>query len=168
MDQGDPAIGEGPVGILKPEDVAHLSGLEIMEGIIAGRLPRPPISQAMDFVLAEAAVGHAVFAGTPGDGYLNPYGSVYGGYIATLMDSAMTCAVQTTVGAGHGVTTVEFKVNFVKPVFASAGRLRAVATSIASGRRLGTAEGRLFDAAGTLYAHGTATCMIYPLRADQA
>lgn len=155
---------DGPVGVLDPAEVAHLSGLEIMDGIIAGRLPRPPISLAMDFVLAEAEEGRAVFAGTPGEAFHNPYASVHGGYIATLMDSAMTCAVQTTVGAGFGVTTVEVKINFVKPVFADVGRLRAEAHVIASGKRLGTAEGRLLDDAGTLYAHGTTTCMIYRLK----
>ena len=167
MDQASPpSLEDGPVGVLDPAEIGHLSGLEIMHGIIAGRLPRPPISRAMDFILSEAEEGGAVFAGTPGGDFLNPYGAVHGGYIATLMDSAMTCAVQPTVGAGFGVTTVEFKVNFVRPVLAKVGRLRAVATSIASGKRLGTAEGRLLDDAGTLYAHGTATCMIYPLKAD--
>lgn len=152
------------VGVLDPVGVADLTGLEIMQRMIEGRLPRPPISVAMDFALLETSAGRAVFAGTPAGRYLNPYGTVHGGYVATLMDSAMTCAVQTTVGAGFGVTTVEFKVNFVKPLPADVGRLRAVAGVIHSGKRLGTAEGKLVDDRDVLYAHGTTTCMVYPLR----
>ena len=157
-------MAQGTVGTLDPAAVGHLSGLDIMRGIIAGELPRPPISAALRFELAEAGPGRATFAGTPGSDFHNPYGTVHGGYIATLMDSAMTCAVQTTVGAGLGVTTVEFKINFVRPVRAEVGRLRAEASVITSGKRLGTAEGRLVDDGGTLYAHGTTTCMIYPLQ----
>lgn len=152
------------VGVLDPGAVADLTGLEIMQRMIAGRLPRPPISVAMEFELLDVAPGSALFAGTPGGRFLNPYGTVHGGYVATLMDSAMTCAVQTTVGAGFGVTTVEFKVNFVRPVPVDVGRLRATATAIHSGRRLGTAEGKLLDDRDVLYAHGTTTCMVYPLR----
>ncbi len=152
------------VGVLDPVGVADLTGLEIMQRMIEGRLPRPPISVAMEFVLLEASAGSAVFAGTPAGRYLNPYGTVHGGYVATLMDSAMTCAVQTTVGAGFGVTTVELKVNFVKPLPADVGRLRAVASVIHSGKRLGTAEGKLVDDRDVLHAHGTTTCMVYPLR----
>ena len=152
------------VGVLDPAGVADLTGLEIMQRMIAGRLPRPPISVAMDFDLLAAAAGSALFAGTPGARFLNPYGTVHGGYVATLMDSAMTCAVQTTVGAGFGVTTVEFKVNFVKPIPVDVGRLRAVASAIHSGKRLGTAEGKLWDDRDVLYAHGTTTCMVYSLR----
>ncbi|NQV81091.1 MAG: PaaI family thioesterase [Alphaproteobacteria bacterium] len=155
---------EPGVGILDLASVADLTGLEIIQRIIDGRLPRPPISVAMDFELATAGAGRAVFAGTPNGRFHNPYGTVHGGYVATLMDSAMTCAVQTTIAAGFGVTTVEFKINFVKPIPSEAGRLRAVASVITSGRRLGTAEGRLLDEADTLYAHGTTTCMIYPLK----
>jgi uncharacterized protein (TIGR00369 family) len=151
------------VGVLDPAVVGDLTGLEIMQRMIEGRLPKPPIAEALDFVLATAGAGRAVFAGTPGARFLNPYGTVHGGYVATLLDSTMTCAVQTTVGAGFGVTTVEFKVNFVRPLAPDVGRLRAIGTVITSGKRLGTAEGKLVDEDDRLYAHGTTTCMIYPL-----
>jgi len=151
------------IGVLDPTVVSGLTGLEIMERMIEGRLPKPPIGLAMNFDLVSAGTGRAVFAGTAESRFLNPYGTVHGGYVATLLDSAMTCAVQTTAAAGFGVTTVEFKLNFVRPIAPDLGRLRAIGTVITSGKRLGTAEGKLVDDTDRLYAHSTTTCMIYPL-----
>jgi len=151
------------IGVLDPAVVGGLTGLEIMQRMIEGGLPKPPIGETMGFDLVSAGAGRAAFAGTAETRFLNPYGAVHGGYVATLLDSAMTCAVQTTVAAGFGVTTVEFKLNFVRPISPDAGRLRAIGTVITSGKRLGTAEGRLIDESDRLFAHGTTTCMIFPL-----
>ena len=151
------------IGVLDPTVVSGLTGLEIMERMIEGRLPKPPIGLAMNFDLVSAGTGRAVFAGTAESRFLNPDGTVHGGYVATLLDSAMTCAVQTTAAAGFGVTTVEFKLNFVRPIAPDLGRLRAIGTVITSGKRLGTAEGKLVDDTDRLYAHSTTTCMICPL-----
>ena len=104
-----------------------------------------------------------MFQGTPKPAYLNPLGSIHGGWIATLLDSCMACAVHTTVPAGQGYTTVEFKLNCVRPVMPDTGPLRAEGKVINAGRTIATSEGRLVDASGKLYAHGTETCLIFPL-----
>ena len=153
-----PAPGLTPI-----EEVKRLSGLEFLRGIMEGRLPPPPIAHHLGFTLAEVEEGRALFVGTPGFEVYNPIGSVHGGYIATLLDSAMSCAVQTTIPAGFGYTTVEIKVNFVRAVTDKTGLVRAEGRIINAGKRIGTSEGRLTDTQGRLLAHGTATCLVFPL-----
>ena len=131
--------------------------------MLEGRIPRPPITDTLNFYLIEVERGRAVFQGTPKPAFFNPIGSIHGGWTATLLDSCMACAVHTTVPAGQGYTTVEFKLNLVRAVMPDSGPLRAEGELINAGRTIATSEGRLVDASGKLYAHGTETCLIFPL-----
>ena len=147
-----------------PRDVAarglQLSGMDYIRAIFAGELPAPPISELMGFHGVEAEPGRAVFEMEPGPQHYNPIGSVHGGIALTLLDSAMGCAVHTTLEAGVGYTTIEVKTNFVRAITADTGLIRCEGTVIHKGSRVATAEGKLTDAAGKLLAHGTTTCLI--------
>ena len=125
-----------------------------------GRFPPPPIAQLMGFRLAEVDEGLAVFECTPGEQHYNPIGVVHGGLAMTLLDSAMGCSVQSKMPAGGGYTTLEAKTNLVRAITGETGRLRAIGKLVHLGKRVATAEGRLEDAAGKLYAHATTTCLI--------
>ena len=138
----------------------ELSGLEFLQKIVAGELPPPPIASLMSFDIVELREGYAVFAVEPAEYHYNPIGVVLGGLAATLLDSAMGCAIHSTLPAGAGYTTLEIKVNFVRAMTAETGRVRAEAKIIHVGGRTATAEGRVVDEAGKLYAHGTTTCLI--------
>jgi uncharacterized protein (TIGR00369 family) len=146
----------------RPEAEAskHMSGLEFLQSIILGELPAPPISATLGFRLAEAAPGRVVFVAQPSEYHYNPIGVVHGGLAATLLDSSMSCAVQSTLPAGVGYTTLELKVNFIRPVILGTGELRSEGTVIHAGGMTATAEGRIIDQTGKLYAHGTTTCII--------
>ena len=148
-----------------PREVAEqglrLSGMEYIQAIFRGELPAPPISELMGFRGVEAEPGRAVFEMEPGPQHYNPIGSVHGGIALTLLDSAMGCAVHTTLGAGVGYTTLEVKTNFVRPISADTGVIRCEGVVLHSGSRIATAEGKLTDAAGKLLAHGTTTCLIF-------
>lgn len=137
-----------------------LSGMEFLQKIVSGELAPPPIAALMHFELVELREGYAVFAVEPREFHYNPIGVVHGGLAATLLDSAMGCAVHSTLPAGAGYTTLEIKVNFVRPITADTGRVRAEAKLIHRGGRTATAEGRVIDEAGKLYAHATTTCLI--------
>lgn len=137
-----------------------MSGLEFLRAIRDGRVSAAPISALLGFRLAEVERGRAVFEVVPGEQHFNPIGVVHGGLAMTLLDSAMACSVQTELPAGSGYTTLEAKINLVRPVTLETGKLRAIGKVIHVGSRVGTAEGRLEDAAGKLYAHGTTTCII--------
>src|SRR5262245_25595919 len=145
------------------EVLRSMSGLEFLSAIRDGRLPAPPIARLLGLSLVEVAHGRAVFEGTPAPHHYNPIGSVHGGYAATLLDSCMSCAVHTTLPKGSGYTTLEFKVNFVRALTSETGRVRAEGQVLTTGRRVGTAEGRLIDPAGKLLAHGIATCLVMEL-----
>ncbi len=149
---------------LIPHDVwREQSSLEVFQQMIEGKLPQPPIAGTLDFRLAKIESGRAEFVGTSKTDYYNPLGTTHGGYIATLLDSAMGCAIQSTLEAGKGSTSLEFKVNFVRPIFEQTGTLRAVGEIINVGRQIATAEGKLTDDNGKLYAHATTTCFIFDL-----
>jgi len=150
-------------GVVPVEVVRHLSGLDFIKGLSEGRFPRPPIADLMDFQVVEVEPGRAVFAATPGEQHYNPLGSVHGGYISTLLDSCMGCAVHTRLTPGQGYTSLELKVNFVRRVSADTGAVRAEGKVIHLGGQIATAEGRLIDAGGRLLAHGTTTCLIFRL-----
>jgi uncharacterized protein (TIGR00369 family) len=140
---------------------ATLSGLEYLEAIARGDAPGAPIASTLGFEIDDVGHGSATFSVVPAEYHYNPIGTVHGGLAATLLDSALGCAVQTVLPAGTNYTTLELKVNFVRPITADTGRLFCRAQVIHVGRRVGTAEARLEDEAGRLYAHGTTTCMVF-------
>ena len=137
-----------------------LAGLDFLRKIIAGELPQPPIAHTLDYALMEIEPGRAVFGFQPSEIHYNPIGLVHGGIPCTLLDSAMGCAVHSTLPAGAGYTTLELKVNIVKAIGKDTGPLRAEGKLIHAGRTTAVAEGRLVDEAGKLYAHATTTCLI--------
>jgi len=137
-----------------------MAGIDFLRAIRDGRLPAPPIAQLMGFRLAEVEPGHAVFEVTPGEQHYNPIGVVHGGLAMTLLDSAMGCCVHTRMPAGGAYTTLEAKINLVRAISDQTGALRAVGKLVHFGNRIATAEGRLVDAAGKLYAHATTTCIV--------
>jgi len=153
-------------GLVPPEVAATMSGLELLQGMIAGRFPGPPIMQLIGFRLSEVEKGRAVFTGTPAFEHYNPLGTVHGGYAATLLDSCMGCSVHTTLPKGVGYTTLEFKVSLVRAITADTGPVRAEGKVITSGRRVATAEGRLTDAADRLLAHATTTCLVFEVKGE--
>jgi len=138
-----------------------LSGLEYLQKIVAGELPPPPIGLLMNFRISELREGHAVFVVEPAEYHYNPIGVVHGGVAATLLDSAMGCAVHSTLPAGATYTTLEIKVNYVRPMSFETGQVRCEANIIHVGGRTATAEGKIVDQKGKLYAHGTTTCIIF-------
>ncbi len=150
-------------GVSRPDQVAGLTGLQALQAMLRGELPYPPIAQTMDFGLVAAAEGHAVFQGTPLARHLNPMGGVHGGWYATLLDSALGCAVHSMMPAGRGYTTAELGINLVKAVSLKVPRVRAEGRVLHCGRQLATAEARLYGPDGTLYAHGTTTCLVFEL-----
>ncbi len=154
--------GVGP-GVARPEQLAGKTGLEIMQGLLRGELPYAPIARTLDFVLLEVDEGRAVFQGTPGPAHLNPMGTIHGGWYATLLDSALGCAVNTMMPVGRGYTTAELSVNLVRAIGARAPRVRAEGKVVHCGRQLATAEGRLYGPDGTLYAHATTTCLVFDI-----
>jgi uncharacterized protein (TIGR00369 family) len=137
-----------------------MSGIEFLRAIRDGRLPAPPITELLGFRLVEVEAGQAVFEVLPGEQHYNPIGVVHGGLAMTLLDSAMGCSVQTHMPAGGGYTTLEAKTNLVRAVSSKTGVLRAIGKVVHLGSRVATAEGRLVDAAGKLYAHATTTCIV--------
>ena len=140
---------------------AYMTGLEYIRAIFEGRLPPPPMAVTMGFAGSEAEEGRAVFRSEPAEFLYNPIGVVHGGFAMTLLDSAMGCAIHTLLARGERYTTLETKVNFVRPVTAETGPVRCEATAIHRGRRVATAEGRLIaERTGKLLAHGTTTCLI--------
>lgn len=142
------------------ERAAHLSGLELLQKAIDGEFPPPPIAMLMDIRLTEIAKGRAVFTGTPQEFHYNPLGTVHGGYGATLLDSAMGCAVHSTLAAGDIYTTLEFKINFLRALTHGTGLVRGIGLVIHETRATALAEGRIEDGEGRLYAFATTTCVI--------
>ena len=154
--------GAGP-GVATREQIAGLTGLQMMQAMLAGELPYAAIAKTLDFMLIDVGPGRAVFQGTPGPQLLNPMGSVHGGWFATLLDSALGCAVHTTMPPGRGYTTAELGVNMVRAISTKVPRVRAIGQVIHAGRQLATAEARLVGPDGTLYAHATTTCLVFEL-----
>jgi len=148
-------------GVATREQVAGRSGLAIFEAMIAGELPAPPIMQTLDFMLVEVEHGRVVFQGRPAFAHYNPLGTVHGGWTATLLDSALGCAVQSVLPAGKAYTTAELKVNMVRPITDKLPFARAEGTIIHAGGRMATADARLTGSDGKLYAHGSTTCFVF-------
>ena len=156
----------GP-GVATPEQWAGRTGLEQMQAMLAGELPFAPIARTLDFSLIRVEPGVALFQGKPGPAHFNPMGSVHGGWFATLLDSALGCAVHTLMPAGRGYTTAELSVNYVRGLSPKVGRVRAEGKVIHCGKQLATAEARLFGPDGTLFAHATTTCLVFELPAGR-
>ncbi len=154
--------GPGP-GVARPEQVAGMSGLEMMQAMLRGDIPYAAIAKTLDFAIVEVDTGRAVFQGTPGPAHLNPMGGIHGGWYATMLDSALGCAIHTMMPPGRGYTTAELSVNLVRAINPKVQRVRAEGKVIHCGRQLATAEARIFGPDGTLYAHGTTTCLVFEL-----
>ena len=152
-------------GCVDLKTATSMSGIEFLEKLISGAFPAPPIAEVADFLLVEVEHGRAVFEAVPADRFRNPLGTVHGGWMSTILDSALGCAVHSTLKAGQGFTTVDLAVSFVRAVHQSTGKMRCEAKVIHAGGRIATAEGRLVDAEGKLYAHGTTTCLVMQIPA---
>jgi uncharacterized protein (TIGR00369 family) len=139
----------------------EMTGLEYLRSLVAGDAPPPPISELMSFDLVEVEEGYALFRGEPGEQHMNPIGSVHGGFAATLLDSALGCAVHTTLPAGVGYSTLELSVNLVRGITPATGPVLAEGRTVHVGRRTATAEAKLrAEEGGALLAHATTTCLI--------
>ncbi len=153
--------GGGKPGVTDRALAVRQSGLEILQAMLRGDAPFPPIAETLDFSLIEVSAGKTVFQGTPQLKHYNPMGTVHGGWYATLLDSALGCAVQSSLPAGRAYTTVELGMNIVRAATHQSGPLRAMATVLHCGRQLATAEGRIVGPDGKLYAHATTTCLVF-------
>jgi len=155
--------GPGP-GVARLDQVAGLTGLQMMQAMLRGDIPYAAIAKTLDFTVIEISEGRAVFQGTPGPAHLNPMGTIHGGWYATLLDSALGCAVHTMMPVGRGYTTAELGVNLVRAISPKVTRVRAEGRVIHCGRQLATAEGRIVGPDGTLYAHATTTCLVFEMK----
>ena len=153
---------EAGFGVVPLEQVRTMDGLTLIRGLMEAA-SAPPISEVLGFDIAEAESGRVVFTYTPVFGHYNPLGTVHGGVAATLLDSVMGCCIHTTLKAGIGYTTVEIKVNYVRAMTDKTGPVRVEGKVISAGSRIATSEGKLYDGADKLLAHGTTTCLIFPM-----
>jgi uncharacterized protein (TIGR00369 family) len=150
-----------PPGVARPEQAQGKTGMEFFEAMFTGGVPGPLIGATLSFLPVEVSLGRAVFQGRPKLEHYNPIGTVHGGWISTLLDSCVGCAVHSTLPAGKAYTTAELKVNFVRAVTTKVPLVRAIGTVIHVGGRMATAEGRLVGPDGKLYAHASTTCFIF-------
>jgi uncharacterized protein (TIGR00369 family) len=148
-------------GTVSADKQKEMSGLEFVQGLANGTLPLNTIARTLGYDVTEAANGRVVIVAEPNDTLLNPAGTVHGGFAATLLDSCMGLAIQSTLEKGIGQTTLEFKISLVRPITTETGTIKAEGVVLSRGRRIGTAEGRIMDRNGRLLAHGTTTCLIF-------
>jgi uncharacterized protein (TIGR00369 family) len=148
-------------GTVSAEKQKGMSGLEFVQGLADGALPLNTMAQTLGYDIIEATEGRVVIVAEPTAAHLNPAGTVHGGLAATLLDSCMGLAVQTTLEKGLAQTTVEFKIMLMRPITPETGLIRAEGIVLSRGRRIGTAEGRITDRQGRLLVHGTTTCLIF-------
>ena len=151
-------------GVVPFEDITGMSGLEALRAVIDGTFPAPPMAVTLNFHLSEVEEGRALFIGGPRVDFYNPLGTVHGGWAATILDSSLACAVHSTLAAGEAYTTVEFKVNLVRPITEATDKLFCEGKIVHRGSRIATSEATLKDADGKLYAHGSETCIIFPAK----
>jgi uncharacterized protein (TIGR00369 family) len=142
------------------EVARRVSGLEFLQALAAGEVPIPPLAILLGFDFVEVAEGRAVFAFEPAEYHYNPIGVVHGGVASSILDTAMGCAVHSVLPAGVAYTTVDLNVTLVRPLTVSTGRVTCEGHTTHVGGRIATAEGKVVDAAGRLYAHGTCTCLV--------
>lgn len=148
-------------GVISADERRALGGLEFVQRLMTGALPLNTMARTLGYNIAEATVGRVVVTADPSADYLNPAGTVHGGFAATLLDTCMGLAVQTTIERGFSSTTLEFKISLLRPITPETGPLRAEGVILTSGRRIGTAEGSVTNSEGHLLAHGTTTCLIF-------
>jgi uncharacterized protein (TIGR00369 family) len=148
-------------GTVSAERQKQMSGLEFVQGLVDGTLPLNTIARTLGYDVTEAARGRVVVTAEPNGIHLNPAGTVHGGLAATLLDSCMGLAIQSTLEQGVGQTTLEFKISLLRPITPETGVIKAEGVVLNCGRRVGTAEGRITDGSGRLLAHGTTTCLIF-------
>jgi uncharacterized protein (TIGR00369 family) len=154
-------ISSRTYGIVSANRQKEMSGLEFVQGLANGTLPLNTIARTLGYDIIEAENGRVVVAAVPKDTHLNPAGTVHGGLAATMLDSCMGLAVQSTLDKGVGSTTLEFKISFVRPITPETGPIKAEGVVISRGHRVGTAEGRVTDSKGRLLVHSTTTCLIF-------
>jgi len=148
-------------GTVSADRQTEMSGLEFVRGLVDGTLPLNTIAETLGYDVTEVASGRVVVTAEPSGIHLNPAGTVHGGLAATLLDSCMGLAVQSTLEKGVGQTTLEFKISLVRPITPETGPIKAEGVVLSRGRRIGTAEGRITDQQGRLLAHGTTTCLVF-------
>lgn len=150
------------LGTIPHEDIEKYTGLELLQRVVDRKYPAPSIGARLNYGLVEVSEGRAVFRGVPGERHLNPLGGVHGGWAATLLDSALACAVQTLLARGEAYTTAEFKVNLTRPITPKTGEVVCEGFVVHKGRTLAVSEAKLLDSNGKLLAFGTETCSIFP------
>lgn len=155
------ARAEKTYGTVSPDRRQEMTGLAFVKGLADGTLPLNTLARTLGYDVVEAERGRVVISADPGESHLNPAGTVHGGFSATLLDSCMGLAVQSTLEKGVAQTTLEFKISLVRPITPQTGPIRAEGVVLNCGRRVGTAEGRIVDGKGRLLAHGTTTCLIF-------
>jgi len=148
-------------GTVSADRQREMSGLEFVRGLVEGTLPLNTIAETLGYYIIEAENGRVVVVAEPKNSHLNPAGTVHGGLAATMLDSCMGLAIQSTLEKGVGSTTLEFKISFVRPITPETGLIKAEGTVINRGRRVGTADGRVTDSKGRVLVHGTTTCLIF-------
>jgi len=150
-------------GTIPPEFFAKYSGIEVLQMMMRGEIPAPPISKLLNMILSEVEMGKAVFRGIPLFDHYNPAGTVHGGWTAAILDSALGCAIHTMIPKGMAYTTIEFKVNLVRPLFDHSGEVVCEGNVLHFGRTIATSEATLKLANGKLVAHATCTCALMKL-----
>ena len=155
--------GNTEYGVTPTEIVASMAGIDFVRAIFERRLPEPPIMQTVEPFDCTVEPGVVAIHSIPGIRHYNPIGSVHGGYAAILMDSAMGLAIHSTLPAGSGYTTLEFKISFIKGMSKDSGTVRTEGRTLSIGRRAATAEARITDANGRLLAHATTTCLVFEI-----
>ena len=154
-------IANRTYGTISGDQQKEMTGLDFVQGLTDGTLPLNTIARTLGYDITEAENGRVVVTAEPKDIHLNPAGTVHGGLAATMLDSCMGLAIQSTLEKGLGSTTLEFKISFVRPITPETGPIKAEGMVISRGRRVGTAEGRVTDSKGRLLVHGTTTCLIF-------
>lgn len=154
----------GSAGVASPTEMLNMSGQAVFDAMFVGDLPSAPIGETLDFIPIHIERGSAIFQGRPGQQHYNPLGSVHGGWFCTILDSAVACAIHSTLPAGKSYTTLEIKVNMIRALTKDIPLVRAEANTIHVGRQTATAEGRIVGPDGKLYAHATTTCLIFDMK----
>ncbi|MEM8786622.1 MAG: PaaI family thioesterase [Pseudomonadota bacterium] len=159
-----PRFVDSPADLPSPQEIGRVIGLDFIRGMLDGSFPAPPIARTLNFGVDQVDRGKVVFRGTPDFAVMNPIGTVHGGWFGALLDSCMSCAVQTCLPAGQGYTTLEYKVSMLRPLFADSADVLAIGSIVHIGRRTGVAEGRIVGAEDDrVYATGSATCLVFDL-----